>query len=815
MFSSKNEEEHDNNEGESEDTEDAVGKLILIALTFPAIIVGFVYYLLLRLGRLRFSVIAAIIFTVQAFSLFVFFSSDSIGTVASVISDYGAIGSNWTRLLPPVLLASLFFGGFVGLGFTWWTVREMRKNPYRLQLAGNWMYRFEFRRTPFEVLRKKKLVAKLKSGELQTVEKTPLGITEKGTYNLVSRYISEANKHFLIIGSSGSGKTITMQSLILSDIKNKIPVILIDMKRSPEFASKLASWAKAAGSEFYHFVNGEPNQYDIANSPGQSYYDPLKSGSPTSKADMVLGMREYDTASAVYKSNMQQLLQVLFAMLKYADREKAKSIDWNSGGIYQLASAVQGSNIVELAQACEGTPIQAEAEAVSIAAQGRTGIKHAMDELQGQMRTIVASEYGRWLKLSGNKTDDIDIFKTTQKPGTVILFSLNSDSEPDFARYVGSMIMADLTSVSARRRNSQITNQVNVYIDEFQTINPSSVAGLLEKARESKIAMTLAQQSFEQIVASTSNNGEAYLRSILDTCSNFIVHAGSTEDSAERLSKILGKEWFDSYRASNKNKSSFLSFNWKNKRNQTVQTSREERWKFPPSEFMTLSSPDVNNGFKSTAAVVNKTCSDPLYKSNGGAVARTVWMIPPAEVLKGYYVPGQRAQASEVLHEPSGIEVDTVTPQSTDVRPQALTAFDEYTEHEDDYDDEYLDGGFVIENLDKTTLDSDEDDFSSLEADLAEIVKQKDPDPSGSNIKRSAYEESLFSKAIKDSSVVDVGASSKPAADRKAPASKAAVKKTVENSEEGEDTLPSLPSLPTLNGLPRKPPGGLPTRPPE
>lgn len=541
--------------------------------------------------------------------------------------------------------------------------------------------------------------------------------------------------------------TITMQSLILSDIQNGVPLVLIDMKRSPEFASKLAKWAKDAGGDFYHFVNGDPEEYDVPNSPGQAYYDPLAAGTPTAKADMVLGMREYDTASAVYKANMQQLLQVLFPMLKYADKKNAPSINWDNGGIYQLASAVSGANITELAAACEGSPIEVEAEAIDMESRAKTGIAHAVKELQGQMRTIVASEYGRWLRADPTgEGKSIDLFKLTQKPGSVILFSLNSDSEPDFARFIGSMIMSDITNVSARRRNQQLQNQVNVYIDEFQAINPSSVAGLLEKSRESKIAMTLAQQSFEQIVASTQNNGEAYLLSIMDTCSNFIVHAGSTEDSAERLAKILGKEWVGAYRASNKNKSFFLSGNFANKRNQTVQTSREERWKFAPARFMELLSPDRNNNFKATAVVVNKTCSDPLYKGRSGALARTVWMIPPSEVLEKYYTPTFRDDVEYKREQQSKAaqadDDEVIVPNDYDLLATRAKTRISPVELEDEEEE---DGGFGYEVIEDEDAEDDYLDLGDYEEKTVEVPKP--PAPPAERKRIPARETTSFMKA--------------------------------------------------------------------
>lgn len=524
--------------------------------------------------------------------------------------------------------------------------------------------------------------------------------------------------------------TITLLSLINNDIQHGAPVIVIDFKRSPELASKLAAWTKDAGGNFYHFVNGSPKSYDVKNSPGQAFYDPLRNGSPTAKADMVLGMRDYDTASAVYKAAMQQLLQVLFAMLKYADREKAPSIAWDAGGVYQVASAVTGSNLTELASACEGTPIQADAEAIDQLSRGKTQIRHAMDELQGQIRTIVASEYGRWLKQS-EEGANIDLFEMTKGTGNVILFSLNSDAEPDFARYVGAMILSDLTGVSAKRRNQKLTNQVNVYVDEFQAVPPTSVTSLLEKSRESRVAMTLAQQSFEQIIASSEKNGEAYLLSILDTCSNFIVHNGATEDSAERLSKILGKKWVTSYRQSNQNQSSFLSTNWGNKRNSTVMTSEEERWVFEPRQFMSLSSPDKNNGYKSTAVIVNKTSSDPIFKDRtGGATARTVWMIPDQKVIQEYYEPtfdGDDDDGYKAPKVPASI-IPAAAPRELTERsheqPEEISYFAakallaESEQSHEEFETVYEDDGYEEDEDDNFTYETieDEDDREMREA---------------------------------------------------------------------------------------------------
>lgn len=823
--------DNDGSNAESGKGAPSAGTMILLTLIFPvAAITAGLFYLLFRKGRQRFSVVASAVGVLWLVLFAVWSITGGISGILEIFGNIGEIGSLWTKAIAPILIINLALGGIVGLFFVAWDARQMKVNPYRVQVSGNWMYKFKYNRTPLQMLRRKKAIEKLRSGEFADPVRAPLGLDEENNDSVTYRYGTEAVKQTIISGAAGSGKTITLLSLISNDIKHGSPVIVIDFKRSPELASKIASWTKDAGGNFYHFVNGSPKSYDVKNSPGQAFYDPLRNGSPTAKADMVLGMREYDTASAVYKAAMQQLLQVLFAMLKYADREKAPSIAWDQGGIYQVASAVTGSNLTELASACEGTPIQAEAEAIDQESKGnKSQIRHAMDELKGQIRTIVASEYGRWLKQSPEAAN-IDLFEMTKTSGNVILFSLNSDAEPDFARYIGAMILSDLTGVSAKRRNGKLTNQVNVYVDEFQAVPPTSVTSLLEKSRESRVAMTLAQQSFEQIIASSEKNGEAYLLSILDTCSNFIIHNGATEDSAERLSKILGKKWVTTYRQSNQNQSSFLSTNWNNKRNQTIQTSEEERWIFEPRQFMSLSSPDKNNGYRSTAVIVNKTSSDPIFKDRtGGATARTVWMIPNQKVIQDYYEPsfdgedddGYKAPAvpASIIPEATSVTAKLLTERSHEqpeefdyfaakalLQKSKFEAKDEEEEFEASYSDEEEDGDFGFSKID----DEDEDDREMREAsrlpslpsvDSVELpeIEMPAPEPKQSprsDGRRSVMESSSYSSRFSaDFKPATLDRSKTPSSVKKDPEVKQPNPKSEKVEEDFDKDSFSLPSL--------------------
>lgn len=620
--------------------------LLIGLILLPALPVALGFYLGLRLFRLRLSVLltaAAILTTIAALLWSVF---DVSGDLMKFFMNPSHLKENLPNATLPLILMYGSIGAWLGCLLAAIPVLRMKKSPYLTVLEGSWMYHFEYRRTPLQWLRRRKNISILEHGIGVDEEKVPLGIDEKNSDQIVYRYYQEATSHTLITGGTGTGKTaFTMQPLIRGDIENHVPVVIIDFKRDPVLASRIATWTKNAGGKFYHFTSGNPEEYDIANSQGQSYYDPLAAGSAAAQADMLLGMREWDSASEHYKNNLQQLLQVTFNLIAQAnpnDLPAGSKVVWDQGGIHRIASIVSDTNYIDLVEAAKRgeRDIYLAGRRVLELLNGKQQLAHAKEELAGQIRTIVASQFGRWVKTPADGTQSIDLYKLSNTPGSVVLFSLNSDSEANFSKYFGSLIMSDLTNVSAKRRSAGNNNPVNVYIDEFQIVPPESVAGLLEKSRASGIGMTLAQQSLKQIISSAAANGEAYLGTILDNCSNFVIHAGSEQDSAERLAGIVGKGMFTDYRATNRNKSFFLSFNWKNKRDSVVNTSEVERWIFDPSEFMSLTksvADDPNS--KATAVVINKSTADPAFSTTMGALARRVWLVPRDDNFENFYVP--------------------------------------------------------------------------------------------------------------------------------------------------------------------------------
>ena len=82
-----------------------------------------------------------------------------------------------------------------------------------------------------------------------------------------------------------------------------------------------------------------------------------------------------------------------------------------------------------------------------LAARRKGNVSHQLEELQGQMRTIASSDYGRWLK-SGASERLINLKDSIMRgEGDVVLFSFNADDQPNFSKLVGSMVLTDIRAV--------------------------------------------------------------------------------------------------------------------------------------------------------------------------------------------------------------------------------------------------------------------------------------------------------------------------------------------------------------------------------
>lgn len=545
--------------------------------------------------------------------------------------------------------------------------RQLKIYP-ELKVMKGWAYNFNYKKTPYELYQRKQDIKSLKAGEEYSYDSAPLGILADKVFmesneagdvkyfdkeRIVRSYYTERCGHTAATGQTGAGKTYTMLQLMRNDIEAGFPVFAIDFKKGTEYPYYLAKWAKEHGRQFYHFTAGKPGTYNNPFCDNQASYDPLATGTATSKADMMLNLRQWDGASEVYKKRTKDILESIFYLLENVDKEKTKQyINWHEGGLSQFVSALQIKNLFALIEQFKLDIANKEHTGQYVSGgdkrrlsallglyqelsspQGK-GLLEQINGLVSNCRTLIMSSYGDWLA-KGETPYHINLFEfATSDEAPVVLFSFNPQEESDFAKYMGSIILSDLSRTSAYKNAQGNKDLVGVYLDEFQILDPATVADLLEKARSSKMYILLSLQSLEQIVKSSSANGTAVRDSIVDTIQNFIIHKGAGQNTAEELAKIIGQTRMKKHIESGQRNSSIFRLNWRNSHNARVNTQVEYDWIVSPSDFQKLSAPVKENNYTSTAYYITKACAEKEFAALERAVARKVQIIVDDELLQ-------------------------------------------------------------------------------------------------------------------------------------------------------------------------------------
>lgn len=607
-------------------------ELIICILALPAFIIGVLqYYGLFKKGRLRFSVIL-FISVIEILLILPFALNTSLMTSISYLFH-----GNFVYFIQSITLWDLILGIIVSDSLIIFKALQFKFNPATLSMNG-WS-KFRYRDTPLIYFKKKFLQKELSEGKCYSDTDSPIGLLSESPkfrkpeideneealkkYNpaVVYRSYHDAVHHTIITGQTGSGKSICMLSLMYNDILNKIPLCVVDFKKSGDELYFLSKWAKEHGRDFYYFTNGEGSKNDFYGE--QATYDPLSTGDQTSRADFILSLREWDAASDVYKQRTTEILQgVLFALIQ-VPREEATNIDWDSGNLKKLLSALSMENMYDLVnylskelekgqynvteQLRVSNFIDNYKELSNPKSQTGKALREQLSGIRTVINKLVMSSYGKWL-MKGSSSKHIDLLKfATSDKAPIVLFAFSAQEEPDFAKSMGQVIMSDLKRASSAKTEMNDNRLFGVYVDEFQTLNPKSIADLLAKARSAGFFITIASQSLEQISAAASENADATLQSILDVCGNYLFLKGAKQDSAERMAKIMGQNRHVIRQVQNRLNSGFLQLNIFNNRHAIVSTNVQDDWIVSPSDFQSLRDSRETNGKYSEAYFISSS----------------------------------------------------------------------------------------------------------------------------------------------------------------------------------------------------------------
>lgn len=655
---------HDGIENENEAVERAflsrAGQIAVACLLFfPATIaaVGF-HFVVMRWLRQKWTVAVMIATLLSVALLF-----GLRGVVAGLQGAGFAYDSGefWWGLLWLYVLLGALVGVWAGMVPYPMLHYQLRVSPHIRELkgAGDWKSRFSYRRAPWEAMNRRARLKALKAGLAAENGSVPLGVEEplsdnplSQTDEIVARTPTEANLGMVMTGGSGAGKTTTLKSMLYAEVSTGSVkhIAYMDLKGDKALAADIAAMCKENGYQFYHVSQGRLNEYDIPLSDGMCSYDPLATGG-VQRAGTVLNLRVWTEESDKYRSDMQEFLNALFTLFDAVDPKDVPLIRWERGMVQAVEDACNIDAFRQLVDAAKGTDAYEAGAGVYRKLSRGADLSAQASAVAGKMRALSMSAFGPHLSANPYDYHMIDIARDTadDAPPCVILFTVPSGADKEMARTLGALFFSDMARVMDHRQRHGEKSPLSLYCDEFQEIPITFVTPLLEKGRSAGLRTTLAAQSFSHIVTAAPGNGEAYLTTVCDTISSFLVCSGAGGDSAERVAGIAGKGKRAAWRRTNDNQTHMFSLNFFNRKNQNVTEDASEDWFTPPELFTRLVSPKPDNGFRSEAVYLVKGGAPEGVGwrerrrrkreagSTGGVWVRKVRLIPPDQVLGDSY----------------------------------------------------------------------------------------------------------------------------------------------------------------------------------
>lgn len=507
----------------------AWGALLLFVLAAPvAVLTAVATYLVFSVGRVHYRVLGGF-FTlyglallvsgqiVNVFEMYVYSILDAIELAGD--GDIGAvIASMFIQQAP----ASILVGGFIGYFISLW---RYRRRPV-------WMEE-NFRRTPLQLLRRRKNINDIRSDKNTPVSGRTLGVTYEG--DRINQSEQEAAAHTLMLGGSGTGKTTTLMVGARDVIKRGESLLIVDMKGSPDMAREAGELAERYGRPFYHWTSQNTHApYTGPSRNGPAYYDPIGRGDATRRTDIVMAGREW--SEDYYRVTVQSYLQKAFQIITGTPQPEGARVDSISEIISLLDPQALKNRTVKLVGNPDYNDVIEEIYALA-ETKASKDLLSSLSSMKEQLAILRNSIQGQWLRKDPKGEKDINFFDAAHK-GAVVVFSLDSATYKSNAKTLGDLIIQDLQTVAGELRENPSRYPLNVFIDEFSAIGSDNVVGLLARCRDANIPVTLSTQSLGDLRTVSSS----FMGQLTGIVSSLVIHRANTREDAEAFAGISGKE---------------------------------------------------------------------------------------------------------------------------------------------------------------------------------------------------------------------------------------------------------------------------------
>jgi hypothetical protein len=315
--------------------------------------------------------------------------------------------------------------------------------------------------------------------------------------------------HTLVLGATGSGKTVTQTWMAVRAVERGMGAVVIDPKGDRGMREELVHAALRAGRTFIEWT---PD--------GSSVYNAYARGSETEIADKVLAGERF-TEPHYLRQAQRYLGHVVRALRK-------------SGLEVSLKRIVAHLDPTQLELLVRSMP-ESEAQATHAYLDSLTPRQQSdLAGVRDRLAILAESDVGFWLDPQTPGAERFDLLEAVQARA-VVYFNLDSDSRPLLAQMLGAAIVQDVQSTMAAMQGRPIPTLV--VIDEFSAVAAEQVVRLFGRARSAGISLILSTQELADL---RLPGRERLLEQVMGNLSVLIAHRQVVPDSAELIGSLAG-----------------------------------------------------------------------------------------------------------------------------------------------------------------------------------------------------------------------------------------------------------------------------------
>jgi type IV secretory pathway TraG/TraD family ATPase VirD4 len=317
--------------------------------------------------------------------------------------------------------------------------------------------------------------------------------------------------HALVVGATGSGKTVTQTWMAVRAIERGMGVVVIDPKGDRGMSEQVHRAALSRGTAFLEWT---PD--------GASVYNPYAHGSDSEIADKALAGEPFSEPH--YLRQAQRYLGHVVRALRSAGLQVSlRSI------VTHLDPASLEGLVRELS---ESDARSTHAYLDSLTTRQQSDLAGVRDRLA----ILAESDVGAWLDPTTSTAEQFDLLEAV-RARAVVYFNLDSDSRPLLAQMLGAAIVQDLQTTVAALQGHPIPTLV--VIDEFSAVAAGQVVRLFGRARSAGLSLILSTQELADL---RLPGRDRLLEQVMGNLSVLVAHRQVVPDSAELIASLAGRK---------------------------------------------------------------------------------------------------------------------------------------------------------------------------------------------------------------------------------------------------------------------------------